>query len=466
MRKNSKLGIGFYFNYAKKSHKKNRFLKNVMIFLSALTIAFSAIAYNFGDEYIKEQENLLNEISNREIFVVNKTTPLSTPYDLDENLSIAPHESESISRISEIDKKYPFFEFRSSGYDIDLDTGIAESKIKIISNKISEEHRFDLNSSNEFDEFVMIPYYPEQKLEKRVEITGNGEMKNGVFISHHFAELLNIHNLESNLSLYFDIYVPVVVYDTIMSVGEENSEYDIDVDISKKVNFNFEVVGVLNSNVRNIYTTSGDNVIYVPYSVMQEKLHENLSVQYHNSVESQNYKEWYPSAYVVFAKSYNDIQPIMTKIRSINPNFQSVSNYQDVDSMNKMIEATRDTARWITVIILTIIFLLMSIIYLNNTMRRRYEISLLKANGMTQLELFKLVMVESIRHVILVTFISSIISFTLVWIINLVFSFNVIKFSISIIIHNILVSMLSILIPTVIAIVAVNRFKPDKIMRN
>ena len=466
MENTSKLGLSFYYNYAKKTHRRNRVFKNTMIFLCALTIAFSAIVYNFGDAYVSEQEELINEISNREVFVINQTTPLTSCFDMDENLSITPEELKSISMISEIEQMYPFFEFRSFGYDMKLDTHITKSKMIVTNNETSKEYSFDETSDSGFDTLIILAYYPEQKIEKRLDVTNKKEIKNGVYISHHLAEHLNINDLDSCLVLELDIYVPVMLYDTVMYVGEEESEYVIDVDISEKVNLNFEVAGILNNNARNTYTPNGDNVIYVPYSVMQEILYKAQNTCTQNAEATRNYKEWHPSAYVVYAKSYNNIQSITSKIASIDPNFQSVSHYQDVDSMNKMIETARNTARWVIVIILIIIFLLMSIIYLNNTLRRKYEISVLKANGMTETELFKLVMAESVRHVIFVTLISTLVSFALIWVINMLFNFRVVEFNISIIIHNVLVSTLSILIPTIISIVAVNRFKPDQIMRN
>lgn len=465
MSDNVKLGLGFYLNYAKKSHKQGRILKNIMILLCALTIAISAIAFNFGDAFIKEQEKLLNEMSNREIFVVNKTTPLSVPIDMDENLSISQKESKSISLISEVEQIYPFYEFRSSGYDINLETAITESKLTINENNITKEHIFDSNNIDGFNDLIIMPYYPEQKLEERIFNTVNQDMTNRSYISHHLAELLNINHIDENLLFSLDTYVPIKLYSTTMYVGKENTQYDIDVDISKKVDLDFKIVGILNSNVRNTYTSSGENIIYVPYSRMQEILFETQKIPI-NSDETQDYKVWNPSAYVVFAKRYNDIQSIIKKISLINPNFAAVSNYQDINSMNKLIESTRYTARWSAVIILTIIFILMTIIYLNNTLRRKYEISILKANGMTKKELFKLVIADSLRHITFVSLISITISFVLVWIINLLFNFDVVKFGASVIIYNIGVSILSILLPTIIAMILVNRFKPDKIMRN
>ncbi len=464
--RNNKLNLGFYFNYAKQAHKKGRALKNCMIMICAIAVAFSAIIYNFGNVYINQQKELLNQISNTEIFAVNKTTPLKVPLDIDENLSITGKERESIGEISEIEKIYPFFELRSSGYDIDLDNGITQCNLTITKNGTQTEYCFDTNNADEFDAFNIIPYYPEQKLEKRLEVAVTQDVKNGVYISNELAELLGIQNINNSVHLNFDIFTPVMLCETVMSVGEDNAPYNIDIDISKKINLDFDLAGILDSNVRNTYTSSGGNVIYIPYTVLQEIINTNQKSYISSKTSIQNYKEWFPSAYVIFAKNYNDIQPVMSKIKSINPNFQTVSNYQDIGTMNRMIESARDTGKLIVIVVLTIIFLLMSIIYFNNTLRRKYEICVLKANGMTQSELFKLVMVESIRHVIIVTIISTVISLVLIWALNMIFNFNVINFGMAIVIHNILVSMLSILIPTIIAVVAVNRFKPDRIMRN
>ncbi len=256
-----------------------------------------------------------------------------------------------------------------------------------------------------------------------------------------------------------------MLYDTTMSAGQSDDIYAVDVDISKKADLTVELEGILNGSVRNTYSSGGNNVIYMPYAKLQELINANRTSLSQSSFKS-GCKKWAPSAYVVFAKSYNDIQTAIKKITAAGANLQAVSNYQDVESMNKMIESTKHTGELVAVIVLAIIFILMAIIYLNHTLKRKYEFCVLRANGMTRSELFKLVLAESARHVFFVAVISTLLSLALIWAVDYVFSFHMIRFSTSIVIHNIVVSIFSVLIPAIIAVAAVSRFQPDKIMRN
>ncbi|HAZ22150.1 MAG TPA: hypothetical protein DCY84_07285, partial [Firmicutes bacterium] len=88
--------------------------------------------------------------------------------------------------------------------------------------------------------------------------------------------------------------------------------------------------------------------------------------------------------------------------------------------MNTMINNLKSGALTIVLIVLTIILLLMAIIHMNSVLGRKYEIALLKANGLTRRELFRLIMVESFRYISWVTIIASIISMVLIAAVNFV----------------------------------------------
>ena len=89
-----------------------------MIILCAIAVSFSAVTSSFGNEYVENQETLMDTISEKEIFLVNQTAPLSVIIDVDENISISNEEYEKIEKIVEIDKTYKYYEFRSSGYNV------------------------------------------------------------------------------------------------------------------------------------------------------------------------------------------------------------------------------------------------------------------------------------------------------------------------------------------------------------
>lgn len=174
----------------------------------------------------------------------------------------------------------------------------------------------------------------------------------------------------------------------------------------------FEIDGILNDDYINKYSSSGENIIFMSYESMEEirteAIANNLNVSFDNS------KDWSPSAYVLYANSFNEVKSVIEKVKNLNPNFKTINQYQDVESMNNVIDNTKNTAFIVVVVILAIIFLLMAIIH----------------------------------------------------IINSLFAFAVVSFSYSIVVHIIIVSSLSVIIPTVIASNLVNKFKPATIIRN
>ena len=99
--------------------------KNIMIYLCAIAIAFTSVISIFGNSFFKEQSDIMNKISNREIFLVNRTLPSSKVIDMNENLTIEYQDLDSLKKIKNIDKMYPYFEFRSIGYDIESNKGVS-----------------------------------------------------------------------------------------------------------------------------------------------------------------------------------------------------------------------------------------------------------------------------------------------------------------------------------------------------
>lgn len=459
-----KLNMAFYMEYAKQIARKGRVQRRIMLALCATAIAFSSVVYNFGDAFIARQQQFMNTISDREVLVVNMTAPLNLVLDVEENLSIIATDAEAISKISNVDRVYPYFEFRSAGYDGINDNRVTDARITVsIKGQHQEYDFFEADDNRIMDKFCMIPYFPEQSIEKRVKYKAS-RSEGGYYISAQLARLLNIEDLEQDVRLQLTACVPVALYETLMQVGKDEGQYNIDVDLSKLTEFEFDVAGILDESYTNRYSNSGDNVIYAPYADMVASM-EGVQATYSSSIVQSN-KEWSPSAYIVFSKHYSDVKIARDKLASINPNFKTASEYQDVDAMNSMIYSIKRGALTAALIVLTVILLLMAIIHMNSVLGRKYEIALLKANGLTRRELFKLIMAESLRYVFWVSIISSFISMGLIAAVNFVFDATLIEASPSVLAINLLVALISVCIPTLISVITINKYRPDMILRN
>jgi len=459
----NKLHLPFYMKYAKQTGRKGRLQRRIMVALCATAIAFSSVVYNFGDAFILKQQQFMNLISDREVLVVNVTAPLNSVLDVDEHLSITSGEADAFSQISNVDIVYPYFEFRSAGYDGINDAGVTEARILVTRNDIQQEYNFSADDDHLMDNFCLVPYFPEQTIEKRVKDKSSNSTS-GYYISAQLAHLLHIDNLEQDVTLTLTACVPTAQHVTTMQVGEQGGQYDIDIDLSKLTDFEIQIAGILDDGYTNRYSNSGNNVIFGPYANLHEIMEETQADCFKEI--ALGCKEWAPSAYVVFSKHYTDVEIVRDKVKSINPNFKTASEYQDVKAMNSMIGNIKRGAFSGSLIVLTVILLLMAIIHMNHVLGRKYEIALLKANGLTRRELFMLIMAESVRYVFWVTVISSSISVVLIPAVNFLFADTLVSTNLSVLAINLLVALVSVCIPTLISVITINKYRPDVILRN
>ena len=130
--------------------------------------------------------------------------------------------------------------------------------------------------------------------------------------------------------------------------------------------------------------------------------------------------------------------------------------------MNSMIAGIKSGAFTAAIIVLTVILLLMAIIHMNSVLGRKYEIALLKANGLTRRELFKLIMAESLRYVFWVSLASGFISMVLINAVNFGFNETLVKAG-----PNVLPSTswwLSSLVFYPHFVITINKYRPDTIL--
>lgn len=365
----SKLNFKFYYNYAKQICRRGKWQKKIMIYLCAIAIAFTSVISIFGNSFFKEQSDIMNKISNREIFLVNMTLPSSKVMDMNENLSIENQDLETLKKIQNVDTMYPYFEFRSIGYDIKSNKGVSSCDVTVKRNGIEEVFNFNSLDSN-YDKILVIPYFEEQNLSNRLIEESNNNFEEKIYITSKLANMLKINNLKDEIILSLDkICIPVANHKTTLT--SENIEYDIDVDISNLKNLEFSITGILDESIVNTNSVEGDNIIFIPINLARQIIKEEQIVfNDYDSIELPVDK-WGNSAYTIYAKNYNDVQQIMDKVESINPNFKTISKYQDIQSMNDMINNIKRIMMLVGLIILIVIFLLMAIIHMNNTLGRK-----------------------------------------------------------------------------------------------
>lgn len=473
----TRLGSAFFLHYARRSNRKIRGQRSLMLALCAIAIAFTVTVGLMGNSFIAAQNELMKQISDREIFVVNLTAPGDLIVDYDENLSISDETLQSIRAIENIESIEPYFEFRSTGFLADLGEAYNTASLKVSSDCISQSFVFN-NDDKENNDLVIVPYYPDQKLDQQVLVRFKGDFSDNIYFSNQLAERLAVADNSTVLSIAIEIGVPVRTTAIEMTVNAhaesagQGSAYAGDIDCSILQTLQLPIAGVLNPGVSSTFTSQGNNVIYVPISLMmqfqqtaQAAYEQQISVQPTDPDGFQT-KKWQPSAYVIYAKSYNDIGSIMRKISSIDSNLISKSNYQDVETMNLMLTNVQNTITWISLIVLLIFVILMTIIFTNHVLNRKFEAAVLKANGLTRFEMLKLILAESLLNILTAFAISVVISLALTLLINKLFNFTLLQFNLLTAGQLLLVSVLAIFGPTLASALTINRFKPDRVFRN
>lgn len=452
----------FYCSYVYKNRKKARLQRHIMILLCAVAIACSAVVSNFTTAFADGQKNLMNHISDREVFLVNMTTPLKEPRDVDENLRITDAEYEKIKSITEIEGVNRYYEFRSIGYDAVKDLPFSESTVTVECDGSEQLYQFAAKNDGDLNNYCIVPYYPQQNLEQQLQQTF-GDSETGIYISSMFANTLHLDVSAKSVLISLVIGVPIGSYETTMDVKGMEDPFDIDIDMSEVQTLTLSLSGILNENVINTKSASGNNIIYMPYAMMEDILSKTQSKY---ATTSDKWDKWQPSAYVVYAKDYNLVDNVKEKLQTINVNFKVINNYQDVESMNVMIANIQNISQYVIIVILLIIFVLMAIIQMNRVMNRKYEIAILKANGLTNGEVVRIVLIESLAHVVVVSIIAFLIGIVVSNVVNNLFAFSVVGRGSNMLFNIVGISMLSITIPTILTVIMVNRFKPDYIMRN
>jgi ABC-type antimicrobial peptide transport system permease subunit len=392
-------------------------------------------------------------------------------------LSISDETLQSIRAIENIESIEPYFEFRSTVFLADLGEAYNTASLKVSSNGISQTFVFN-NESQENNNLVIVPYYPDQKLDRQVSCRFGSISSDNIYLSNLLAERLAVADDSTVLSIKIEIGVPVrstAIEMTVNAHAEsagQGSTYAGDVDCSILQTLPLPIAGVLNPGVSSTFTSQGNNIIYVPISLMkqfqqaaQAAYEQQISVQPTDPDGFQTQK-WQPSAFVIYAKSCNDIGSIMRKISSIDSNLISKSNYQDVETMNLMLTNVQNTITWISLIVLLIFVVLMTIIFTNHVLNRKFEAAVLKANGLTRSEMLKLIFAESLLNILTAFAISVVISLALTLLINKLFNFTLLQFNLLTAGQLLLVSVLAILGPTLASALAINRFKPDRVFRN
>nr|MDD6334898.1 ATP-binding cassette domain-containing protein [bacterium] len=473
----------FFARYAWVAGRRNRLGKQLMLVLCALAIAMGTLSFFYGNNVGDEQAKFVNEISNREIFLVNRTVPNAANDYSQYDLHIASDQADQFGGLLGITAAYPYYILPGWGAVIDEKGKVAMSEDTVFSIAKQGVTPYqvaipdpegnltinpDIGSAN--DQFVALPWVPQQKLDAKLKYSLENQHKpGGVYLSAPMAYWLGIEEGDRDVMLTWDALVPVCVFHSKLerrNDKEQVIQYPIDLYYHKKITVTLPISGVLRNDVRNdtCYTEYGENCIYIPY----DQLQGYMTLAARDFTIPKQCKPLGTSAYLIYAQDLASVNDVMEKLQRIDQNYVLTNKYQDLQRMEMSIRNTRQAMMIVSGVILIVLFVMMTIIFCNYVSHRKFEIALLKANGLTKGEICRVMLTEAALQAGF-TCVYAFVLTGILWLVSRrIGLFAEVGITLTPVAIPIIMGIcaLAIALPTLFTVFKVNAYEPDRILRN
>lgn len=484
----NKLSKSFYVRYMWNNTKKDRVRKAIVTLVSAGAVAFTAMSFGYLSGYSADLDAYMESVSELELTVVNKTNPISGVYSERGDL-LTEEEIEKICNMEDIQTAVPCLTFGRNNdfysFEVDLSNDEELAAVYHKCNVNFENANGNLpvpNGSATYD--GPYSYSTQDVMDSKCTFVDN-ETENGAYLSASFASTYGISREDlEGLKVTLDLWIPTGILNTYsmgMSTeeGETGDSFMVNVYVTKKATVTVPVRGILASNPQD-----PNSRVFLPADIMlteQKKADDGLKLANQildvekKSLEGdpdspwvQNpttVKEWGPCLYYVVAKDITVVQKVKEELEAINPNFEVISVYQDIDAGTQIISNNRNVMLYISFAVLAVALLLMALIYVSLIDRRKFEFAVLRANGFTKCEVRKLIYVEMFWQFLKI-FLFGIIAAAAIYFIGKVWLGYPFQFDGMTVLWLFVISLGSVILPTIISLLFVNKFEPDQVMRN
>lgn len=164
--------------------------------------------------------------------------------------------------------------------------------------------------------------------------------------------------------------------------------------------------------------------------------------------------------------NFKNFDNVIQKIKNIDDQYVVLSPFNEQLTMKEMIDNYSSNLQLITSVLLVIVIVLISIykIYLAST--KKYQICILKANGLTRSQIVKMslidLLIEQLQTIILVLIFSAIINL----LIKDYFNYSISVLNPMFILFIIVFCFGVHVIPTIITVAYFNQYSPETLLRN
>jgi len=448
------------WSYAETSRRRNKILKGIVTLFCVLAITGFVCVSNVLD-YLREINiEFTNQIADHELVVFNPTN-YSENILLEPNDIIIKHdEYNKIREINKVEAVYPLYHFMHY-----LHVAGDERNDLIV-----ETRGATISTNSDLYNLTILPYNKYQKVDKN--LYKDFKNNSGIYISYELAQNLGIN---SECTIVFELPVPVISFESDMVLTDASGKPKgepilIDLDLCELYKFELKVAGIVDYNFYNRYDANGGSVIYMPNETMDEILnevqHQYKNKNYQELYPEYTFKEWSPKAYLVYVDSIENMKEVKSKLEKINDNFVVRNDYEDSEQLINLVTNVQSISNKVLLIVLSIIFILMGVIFVIDTLNRKREFTLLKANGLNNNELIKIIGCESLIQGTKIFCWSLLFSILISYLFSMLMMNETRLISWNIFWLVLISAFVFVALPSLICAYIITRFQPDKILRN
>lgn len=495
---------GFELNlrYLRKSARKGQVLKYLTVIVCAASIAVTALSAGYVRDFSERQKEHYQAVSARELVAVRRFDPRfpSTGYYNSDSVSLTEDEISQLQSIEHVEAFAPVVVFNNSSdftmeemqidYDQPLPVGIFNTYISFenatgksgtvgfcnVSVEGSDgEALYDPGENILYGNYSVGSYFSYEGMDLKCSaIDESVAPDTGLYLPLQVMDTLGLTEEDlDGLVLTIDVAIP-----SIRMVDDSEVTTDQGETFNRKQSHDWCVVAQITLPVRGVLQTDAIAVmfgamLFAPANVMLDYMDEYHmdeipDIYYEKYPEDINYydtiHDWRPWAYYLRVDDVANIDAVKAEIAKIAPDIDVVQEYQDYHAVTESTENTQNVALYISLAVLVVVFCLSAIVYVNIIDRRKYEFAMLRANGMTRKEVWKLVMTEMVLQAVATFVVSLILAYgTYAVASRIVEGFF---FGADTLLWLLLISIGSVVLPSVISLVLTNKYEPDVIMRN
>ncbi|WRP06306.1 ATP-binding cassette domain-containing protein [Rossellomorea aquimaris] len=430
---NDKKDVFNFVRYYIKQRKNDKGISKILIFVTAFIAAITTLFINFGDTFSDQQKDFINSISEKSLFAVNDSLGLNSQTDYQDAITYTTDEINSIKKIPNVNKAYPYYELSSFGVSknqSDKASLTLKDEDKIIK---KETYPNSFESNNEDVQFRVSPLYPEENFEPVLKYKSTKkDSREGVILTSSFAETLKEDS--SSLigkTLEVTLFVPTKLYDSTATKPQDGSQKEtsdetvqIDGAIYKLVTITKEITGVLDESFNYQRSEESKNLIFMDYDQLITIINENKDTNYGETFPGFKEKELGPSSLYIDVSSYEDVPIVKSKIEKLSSNIFINSKASDIKEIQTNLEMIKNVMTIVSFILVIIVMLLFGFVYYFKNRTRKKEIGILKALGLTSRDVVFLIGYEMLIIALKTFILSLIIAVALMLLGNTVFGLS------------------------------------------